>query len=75
MFWTSLRAAAHGVSVWFFNPDYVFPDARILPGAPRMVSTPALAEYAGAQLVSFVPGWAVSGGVIDRIQNLFPIRQ
>ena len=58
--------------VWFFNPDYVFPDERILPGAPRMVQTPALAEYSGEQLVAFVQGGSVSGGVIDRIRRLFP---
>ena len=58
--------------VWFFNPDYVFPDDRILPGAPRMIQTPALAEYSGEQLVAFVQGGSVSGGVIDCIRKLFP---
>ena len=61
-----------GTQVWFFNPDQVFPDDRILPGAPRMVQTPALAEYSGEQLVAFVQGGSVSGGVIDRIRRLFP---
>ena len=59
--------------VWFFNPDYVFPDERILPCAPRMVQTPALAEYVGKQLISFLQGGSVSGGVIDRIRSRFPL--
>jgi hypothetical protein len=41
-----------GTRVWFFNPDYVFPDERVLPDAPRMIQTPILAEYAGKRLVS-----------------------
>ena len=61
-----------GTRVWFFNPDCVFPDDRILPGATRMVQTPALAEYSGEQLVAFVQGGSVSGGFIDRIRSLFP---
>jgi hypothetical protein len=60
------------VRVWFFNPDVVFPDERILPGAGRMVQTPALAEYLGQHLVRFLQGGAVSGGVIERIRELFP---
>ncbi len=60
--------------VWFFNPDNVFPDDRILPGAPRMRQTPALAEYSGEQLVAFVQGGSASGGVIDHIRRLFPQR-
>jgi len=63
-----------GTRVWFFNPDYVFPDERILPGAPRMVQTPALAEYSGERLVAFVQGGSASGGVIDHIRRLFPQR-
>ena len=59
--------------VWVFNPDYVFPDERILPGAPRMVQTPVLAEYAGKRLVAFLQGGSVSGGVIDRIRSRFPV--
>jgi hypothetical protein len=59
-----------GTQVWFFNPDQVFPDDRILPGAPRMVQTPALAEYSGEQLVSFLQGGRVHG----RIRDLFPSR-
>jgi hypothetical protein len=62
-----------GTRVWFFNPDYVFPDDRILPGTPRMVQTPALAEYSGEQLVAFVQGGSISGAVIDRIRSLFPL--
>jgi len=58
--------------VWFFNPDHVAPDDRILPGAPRMGQTPALAEYTGEHLVAFIRGGSVSGGVIDRIRSLFP---
>lgn len=58
------------VRVWIFNPDDVFPDDRILPGAPRMVSTPSLAEYSGAQLVSFIQG----GKVSERVPALFPRR-
>jgi hypothetical protein len=61
-----------GTRVWFFNPDYVFPDDRILPGVPRMVTTPVLAEYSGKRLGAFVQGGSISGGVIDRIRNLFP---
>jgi hypothetical protein len=61
-----------GTRVWFFNPDYVFPDERILPGAPRMVQTPILAEYEGKRLVAFLQGGSVSGGVIDRIRSPFP---
>jgi len=57
--------------VWFFNPDDVFPDERILPGAPRMIQTPAMAEYSGSRLVDFVQGGSVSGGVIDQIRKLF----
>jgi hypothetical protein len=60
--------------IWFFNPDDVFPDERILPGAPRMVQTPALAEYSGSRLVGFLQGGSVSGGVIDRVRKLFPPR-
>jgi hypothetical protein len=60
--------------VWFFNPDYVFPDERILPGASRMIQTPAMAEYAGKRLIAFVQGGSVTGGVIDRIRKLFPVR-
>jgi len=60
--------------VWFFNPDDVFPDEHILPGAPRMIQTPVLAEYSGRRLVNFVQGGSVSGGVIDRIRNLFRSR-
>lgn len=63
-----------GTRVWFFNPDSVFPDDRILPGAPRMLQTPVLAEYSGERLVAFVQGGSVSGGVIDRIRSLFPTR-
>ncbi len=59
-----------GTQVWFFNPDEVFPDDRILPGAPRMVQTPALAEYSGEQFVSFLQG----GTVYGRIRDLFPSR-
>lgn len=59
-----------GTHVWFFNPDKVFPDDRILPGAPRMVQTPALAEYSGEQFVSFLQG----GRVYGRIRDLFPSR-
>jgi hypothetical protein len=59
--------------VWFFNPDYVFSDERILPGAPRMVQTPVLAEYTGKRLVAFLQGGSVSGGVIDRIRGRFPV--
>jgi hypothetical protein len=55
--------------VWFFNPDYVFPDDRILPGTPRMLATPALAEYSGTRLVSFAQG----RGVMDQIRKLFPL--
>lgn len=50
-----------GTRVWFFNPDYVLPDERILPGTPRVVQTPVLAEYAGKRLVSFLQGGSVSG--------------
>jgi len=59
-------------NVWFFNPDRVFPDERILPGASRLVQTPAMAEYSGKRLESFVQGGSVSGGVSDRIRKLFP---
>jgi hypothetical protein len=59
--------------VWFINPDYVFPDERILPGASRMVQTPVLAEYTGKRLVSFLQGGSVSGCVIDRIRSRFPV--
>lgn len=59
--------------VWFFNPDYVFPDERILPGAPQMRDTPVLAEYAGKRLIAFVQGGSGAGGVVDRIRNLFPV--
>lgn len=59
--------------IWFFNPDYVFPDERSLPGTPRMIQTPAMAEYAGKRLIAFMQGGSVTGGVIDRIQNLFPV--
>jgi hypothetical protein len=62
-----------GTRVWFFNPDYFFPDDRILPGAPRMIETPVLAEYSGKRLVAFAQGRSISGGVIDRIRNLFPV--
>lgn len=55
--------------VWFFNPDDVFPDERILPSAPLMVQTPVLAEYVGRRLVSFLQG----GSVIDRIRSRFPV--
>ena len=37
---------------WFFNPDYVFPDERFLPSAPRMVQTPILAEYSGGRFLA-----------------------
>lgn len=54
-----------GTRIWFFNPDYVFPDDRILPGVRRMVQTPALAEYSGSRLVgsskaaaSWTPGYS-----------------
>lgn len=60
--------------VWFFNPDYVFPDEHVLPGGPRMATTPVLAEYAGRRLVNFVKGGSVSGGVIDRIRTLFRLK-
>jgi hypothetical protein len=59
-----------GTHVWFFNPDHVFPDDRILPGAPRMVQTPAVAEYSGQQFVSFLQGGRVHG----RVRELFPPR-
>jgi hypothetical protein len=59
--------------VFFFNPDRVFPDERILPGASRMIQTPAMAEYAGKRLVAFTQGGSKSGGVIERIRSLFPI--
>jgi hypothetical protein len=62
--------ATSDTKVWFFNPDRVFPDERILPGASRMVQTPAMAEYSGKRLVAFAQG----GSVIDRIRNLFPRR-
>jgi len=61
--------------VWFFNPDHVFPNEGVLPGAPRMLQTPVLAEYSGRQLVTFTQGGSVSGGVIERIRNLFPPRR
>jgi hypothetical protein len=61
-----------GTRVWFFNPDHVFPDERILPGAPPIRQTPALAEYSGEQLVAFLQGGSISGGVIGRIRSLFP---
>lgn len=54
--------------VWFFNIDSVFPDERILPGAPRVIETPVLAEYTGKRLSCFGQG----GGVRARIQNRFP---
>ena len=54
--------------VWFFNLDVVFPDERILPGAPRVIYTPVLAEYSGNELVVFGQG----GGVMARIRNRFP---
>ena len=63
-----------GTRVWFFNPDCVFPDERILPGARPMIQTPVLAEYSGTRLVSFVQGGSVSEGVIERIRILFPLR-
>jgi hypothetical protein len=56
--------------VWLFNPDRVFPDERILPGASRMTQTPAMAEYSGKHLVAFVQG----ASVVDRIRKLFPLR-
>ena len=59
-----------GTQVWFFNPDQVFPDDRILPGAPRMVQTPVLAEYSGEQFISFLQ----RGRVYGRIRDLFPPR-
>jgi hypothetical protein len=59
--------------VWFFNPDYVFPDERILPGAPQMRYTPVLAEYAGKRLIAFVQDGSGAAGVVDRIRNLFPV--
>ncbi len=57
-----------GTRVWFFNPDYVFPDERILPAAPRFHQTPVMVEYAGKRLAVFSQG----RGVIDRIRKLFP---
>lgn len=54
--------------VWFFNIDVVFPDERILPGAPSVIETPVLAEYSGRQLAVFGQG----GGVMARIRNRFP---
>jgi hypothetical protein len=59
--------------VRFFNPDYVFPDDRILPKA-RMIRTPVLAEYWSKELAALVQGGSVSGGVIERIRSLFPER-
>lgn len=59
--------------VWFFNPDYVFADERILPGAPQMRYTPVLAEYTGKQLIAFVQDGSGAGSVVDRIRNLFPV--
>lgn len=59
-----------GTAVWFFNPDRVFPDDRILPGASRMTQTPAMAEYSGKHIVAFVQG----GSVVDEIRKLFPLR-
>jgi hypothetical protein len=61
---------AANTRVWFFNPDKVFPDARILPAAPRMLQTPTLAEYSGGRLVDFAQG----GSVVDRIRKLFRSR-
>jgi hypothetical protein len=37
-----------------------------------MTQTPVLAEYSTKRLVAFVQGGSNSGGVIDRIRNLFP---
>jgi hypothetical protein len=56
--------------VWFFNIDSVFPDGRILPGAPRVLETPVLAEYTGRRLSCFGQG----SGVRARIQSRFPAR-
>ena len=55
-------------TIWFFNPDVVFPDARILPGTRLPVQTPILAEYTGTQLSAFTMG----AGVRKRIRILFP---
>ena len=55
--------------VWFFNLDVVFPDERILPGAPSVIHTPVLAEYSGKQLVVF----GQRGAVMARIRNRFPV--
>lgn len=67
-----VNAVTAGTRVWFSNPDYVFPDDRILRGAPRMIETPVLAEYSGERLVAFVQGGSISGGVIDRIPESIP---
>jgi len=56
-----------GTRVWFFNPDRVFPDEKILPGAARMVQTPVLAEYSGKQLIRFTQG----GHALTRIREVF----
>ncbi len=43
-------------NAWFFNPDRVPPDQRVLPGAGNLLATPGLAEYDGELLVSFLQG-------------------
>jgi hypothetical protein len=60
------------VRVWFFNPDIIAPGEHVLPGAGQMVQTPALAEYRDFQLIRFIQGGAISGGVMERIRALFP---
>jgi hypothetical protein len=59
------------VSVWLLNLDCVEPiTEEVLPGNPRILATPFLAEYAGKVLRR----WTL-GGVIGRIREVFPARR
>ncbi|HEY3740156.1 MAG TPA: hypothetical protein VGL53_09940 [Bryobacteraceae bacterium] len=56
------------VTIWYFDPMLVSPTQEVIPGVPRMLAAPPLAEYLGMELALFT----LSGNAGKRIVELFP---